>query len=173
MNVIKNTKVLVPIVCVLVGLGAGFFGGYQYRNFRLNQLRNGLGTGDRTGQQRFTGTSQQNGNRGGAVVGSILSMDDKSVTVKLTDGSSKIVLFGDATTYTNTVDATKADLKVGEDVAIFGTANSDGSVTATNVQINPKFQMNFGMAPQTNSTSKTTNTTSQQNTFRYGPPQGM
>lgn len=75
----------------------------------------------------------------GGVIGSIISMDDKSITVKLADGSSKIVLFSDATTYSNTVRAAKSDLKVGENVAIFGAANSDGSVTATEIQLNPEF----------------------------------
>ena len=33
--------------------------------------------------------------------------------------------------------ATKADLTVGQRVAVFGTTNTDGSVTAANVQLNP------------------------------------
>jgi hypothetical protein len=174
----KNTRVLVPIICVLLGLGAGFFGGIEYKNYQANKARANFAAGGTTGStERFTGTrSGTNGTtRGGAVMGSVLSMDDKSVTVKMSDGSSKIVLFGDSTTYTNTIDATKSDLKVGVNVAIFGTSNSDGSVTATNVQINPKFQMNFGASNQTSPTTKTkTTTTQQQSNFGFGgPPPGM
>ena len=73
----------------------------------------------------------------GGVAGSIVSMDDKSITVKMTDESTKIVLFSDATAYSNAATASKEDLKVGVDVVVFGATNSDGSVTATNVQINP------------------------------------
>jgi hypothetical protein len=134
----KNVKVIVPIILVLVGLGAGFFGGYQYRNYRLNQTRgNFIGANG----QRFTGTRTGQGTvagaRGGAVTGSILSMDAKSITVKLTDGSTKIVLFSGSTTYSNTATAAQTDLKVGSEVAVFGAANTDGSVTATSIQINP------------------------------------
>jgi hypothetical protein len=131
----KNAKVLVPTILLLIGLGAGFLGGMQFKNYQIGKSRGNF--------QRFTGdkTVGQNGTmmRGGAITGSILSMDDKSVTVKLLDGSSKIILFSTSTTYSNTITGAKTDLKVGENVAVIGAANSDGSVTATSIQINPEF----------------------------------
>lgn len=138
----KNAKVIVPIILVLVGLGAGFFGGIQYRNYQINKARGNFVLG--ASGQRFTGTrgTGQNGigmMRSGAVTGSILSMDAISLTVKLADGSTKIVLFSGTTTYENTIAAQASDLKVGGEVAVFGTSNSDGSVTATSIQINPQF----------------------------------
>jgi hypothetical protein len=136
----KSAKVIVPIILVLVGLGAGFFGGIQYRNYQINKTRGSFATGA-IGAQRFTGTRTGGANTrigGGAVSGNILSMDATSITVKLADGSSKIVLLGGSTTYSNTVAAKETDLKVGSPVAVFGTPNSDGSVTATNIQINPQ-----------------------------------
>jgi hypothetical protein len=136
---VKNAKVIVPIILVLVGLGAGFFGGYQYRNYVLRRGFSGqVGTGN---FQRFTGTRTGTGAgaRGGAVTGSILSIDTNSMTVKMSDGSTKIVIFSGSTTYSNTVTGVQTDLKVGGTVLVTGPANSDGSVTATNVQINPQF----------------------------------
>jgi hypothetical protein len=134
----KNANVIVPIILVLVGLGVGFFGGYQYRNYRLNQTR---GTFIGANGQRFTGARAGQGAvagaRGGAVAGSILSIDANSITVKLADGSTKIVLFSGSTMYSDTVTAAQTDLKVGSEVSVFGSANSDGSVTATNIQIRP------------------------------------
>lgn len=141
----KNTKVIIPIITILVGLGVGFLGGYEYRNYKLNQTRGGFAAGGANGTfQRFNGngtrTLGQNGMmRGGATVGSILSVDPKSMTVKLTDGSSKIVILSGSTTYSDTVSASQTDLKTGVNVAVSGTPNSDGSVTATSVQINPGF----------------------------------
>jgi hypothetical protein len=143
---VKNTNPIFPIILVLVGLGAGFFGGIQYRNYQINKARTAVGGAAGT-FQRFTGTrtggaAGQNGMmRGGtgAVSGSVLSMDANSITVKLADGSSKIVLFSTSTTYSNIAVAAQTDLKVGSEVAVFGAANSDGSVTATSVQINPQF----------------------------------
>lgn len=139
----KNTKVIVPIILVLVGLGAGFFGGYQYRNYVLRRgFTSGNGNFQRftAGGTRGTGANgTRTGSFGGAVNGSILSIDANSMTVKLADGSTKIVLFSGSTTYSNTVAAQNSDLKVGSTVLVMGAANSDGSVTATNVQINPQF----------------------------------
>jgi hypothetical protein len=138
----KNTKVIVSIILVLVGLGAGFGGGYFFRNYQLTKSRGNFGAIGTNGQRFMGGRTGQGavaGARGGAVTGSILSMDANLITVKLADGSSKIVLFSTSTTYSNTVNAAQSDLKVGQNVAVVGATNSDGSVTATNVQINPEF----------------------------------
>lgn len=71
------------------------------------------------------------------VSGEIISSDSKSITVKLQDGSSKIVLLTDKTTVSKSAEANVADLKTGEKVAAFGQENSDGSVTAQSIQLNP------------------------------------
>jgi len=161
----KNVKSLIPIICVLVGLGVGFLAGFEFKAYQLKKSF----SGNQTANGKIN--TQQMGMRGGVVIGSILSMDDKSVTVKLSDGSSKIVLFSDSTTYTNTVDAAKSDLKVGENVAVSGTSNSDGSVTATSVQINPKFQMNT-QSFQNPTSSGSTKTTKSTGASFDGPPPG-
>lgn len=134
----KNTKALVPVIMILIGLGVGFFGGVQYRNYQISKSRGNFTGANGT---RFIGRNGQNGGMMGrnAVIGSILSMDANSITVKLADGSTKIVILGGTTTYSNTVSASQNDLKTGENVAVFGTPNSDGSVTGVNVQINPAF----------------------------------
>lgn len=41
-----------------------------------------------------------------------------------------------------------ADVKVGEKVAAFGTENSDGSITAQSVQLNPAMRGVTGPAPR-------------------------
>lgn len=134
----KNLNIL-TIALLLVGLGAGFFGGMQYQksqngeNRQLNSQTGGQG-------RRFAG---QNGNNR-PVAGDIISADDKSITVKLADGSSKIVLVSDSTQINKAATATKSDLKTGEKVAVFGTQNSDGSVTAQNIQLNPQNRGGLG-----------------------------
>ncbi len=80
------------------------------------------------------------GMNGRPISGEILSSDDKSITVKLQDGSSKIVLLSDKTQINKATSVTKLDLKSGEKVAVFGSENSDGSVTAQNIQLNPQFR---------------------------------
>jgi len=58
----------------------------------------------------------------------------------LQDGSSRIVIVSETTQINKAEQATKTDLKIGEKVAVFGQENSDGSVTAQNIQLNPTFR---------------------------------
>ena len=130
----KSIYLVVAILVVIVGGGA-FFAGMKYQQSKQPAFLRQMGgvQGQRTG----TG-----GNRMGfrPVNGGIISSDDKSITVKLQDGSSKIVLLSDKTQINKAAEATKEDLKTGEKVAVFGTENSDGSVTAQNIQLNPEFR---------------------------------
>lgn len=130
----KSLYILIAILVVIVGGGA-FFAGMKYQQSKQPAFLRQLGgvQGQRTG----TG-----GNRMGfrPVNGEIISSDDKSITVKLQDGSSKIVLLSDKTQINKAAEATKEDLKTGEKVAVFGTENSDGTVTAQNIQLNPEFR---------------------------------
>ena len=76
-------------------------------------------------------------NGGGQIIGTILSSDPTTMTVKLTDGSSKIVILSNTTAIEKTSAGSSTDLAVGTRVGVFGSTNTDGSVTAMNVQINP------------------------------------
>jgi hypothetical protein len=75
------------------------------------------------------------------VMGEIISTDETSITVKTEDGSSKIVLLTGSTSINKAEEVTKTALIKGVRVAVFGTTNTDGSVTAQNVQLNPQLQM--------------------------------
>ncbi len=134
----KNVNIL-AIVLLLVGLGAGFFGGMQYD--RATQQKNqrlqfGQTNGAVDNQTRRAGFGQNGNNR--SVSGDIISSDNNGITVKLTDGSSKIVLVSGSTQINKTNPAAKSDLSVGQKVMVIGTVNSDGSVTAQNIQLNPQ-----------------------------------
>ncbi len=130
-----NKNILIVIALVAVGAGS-FYGGMQYgkktnggddRAARSGQF--GGGRGERGGFGR-----QSNG---GFVAGEILFKDDKSITLKLRDGGSKIVFVSSSTQVMKSEAGTVNDLKVGEQVSTMGTANSDGSVNAQSVQIRP------------------------------------
>lgn len=143
-----------PLVVVLITIGVGaiaFYGGMQYqlsnqtgggRNFMLNQQGAGR-NGSNVGTRRMGG--------GQPISGEIINMDTDSLTVKLIDGSSRIVLLNDKTIYNKTASVEKTELKVGEKVGIFGSTNSDGSVSAQNVQLNPQFRMGTAGANATGS----------------------
>jgi len=127
----KNNLIISVLLLIIVGAGT-FFGGMKYQQSKRSVFNRQLGglQGQRTGVG-----SNRTGFR--PVNGEIIGSDDKSITVKLQDGSSKIVLLSDKTEINKAATATKEDLKTGEKVAVFGTENSDGSVTAQNIQLNP------------------------------------
>ena len=130
-------KNLPVIITGIVALVVGLTGGYYFRNYQIAKLRNNF--------QRFNGQNGQgnrimfNGNGNGGsmmnrpVQGEILSIDEKGITVKLLDGSSKIVLFSDSTTIGKSTVGSKSDLKANSKVMVTGTQNTDGSFTASSV----------------------------------------
>lgn len=136
----KNKSLIMAVVAVLIVGAAAFFGGMKYQqskqsSSRFAQFGNGQGRG------QFPGAGGQNqGFR--PVRGEVISVDDKSLTVKLADSSSKIVLFSDKTDISKSDPASKADIKSGQQVLVLGSDNPDGSVAATSIQLDPK--SNFG-----------------------------
>lgn len=134
----KNKSLIITTTLVIIFAGAGFYGGMKYQLSKEPAfLRNGTVNGARTG----TGAG---GNRGSVgtgfrpVTGSIISADANSITVKLADGSSKIVLINSSTQVNQATQAAVTDLKVGTTVAAYGQQNSDGSISAQSIQINPQ-----------------------------------
>lgn len=131
-----NKSIVITIVVALVVGGAGFFGGMQYQKSQATsgQVQFAQGGG------RF-GANARFGQRGNmATFGKVVSSDANSITIAMTDGSSKIINISSVTRIEKTSAAALSDLTNGTQVAVVGTTNSDGSITAQNVQINPMFR---------------------------------
>jgi hypothetical protein len=133
-----NKLILVVVVVVVIIVGGGaFYGGMKYadaksasqRQQRLGQGGANIGVGFRGGQGGAVGS--------GFISGDIISKDNQSITVKMRDGSSKIVFFSDTTEISKFVAGLSTDMVVGKTVTITGKANSDGSVTAISIQMRP------------------------------------
>lgn len=145
----KKNNLITTIVIAAVVLVIGFFAGMKYQQSQQSNFTKQFGVG---GMMQGNEQNQRFGNgagkgaigRGGfrPINGEIVSMEDKSVTVKLQDGSSKIVLFSDKTSINKESTGSASDLKVGEKIAAFGTENTDGSVTAQSIQLNPVMRVN-------------------------------
>ena len=148
-------KKILPVIIAVVIVGAGaFYGGIKYdasTSLQANVMQ--AGTQGLSGANGFPGAGGQNaagrtggnaafarrGAQGGNMVnGEILSSDDKSITVKIPTGGSKIVFFAGSTKIMKSVDVAATDLTTGENVMVTGTQNTDGSVTATMIQIRPE-----------------------------------
>jgi len=126
----KNNSMIITIVLAAVFALGGFFAGMQYQKSQ----RITIGAGQFAG--RF-GAGRGAGANGTALRGQIISADNGSITVKLADGSSKIILFSNSTNVTEATSAGTQALQNGKQVMVFGTSNSDGSVTAQSIQLNP------------------------------------
>ena len=70
------------------------------------------------------------------VRGEIIKKDEESITIKLNDDSSKLVLISQNTTVNKAEQGSADDLIEGQQVMVFGKDNSDGSVTASQIQLN-------------------------------------
>jgi hypothetical protein len=172
---VKKWHIAVIVVVVVAVAAGSFFGGRAaagggtptveeamkaLQNATPQQLQqaaangNGLpgafqGTGgagpNGTGTGRFTG--------GNAVAGQIIAADDSSITVKTSDGSTKIVLLSSSTSITKTQQGSKTDLTTGQEVVVTGTTNSDGTVAASRVQVGANLAAVQGTRTQGGSTS--------------------
>ncbi len=136
-----NKKMFVAVVAALIiGGGGGFFAGTKYQasktRSRMPQFSG------QNGPSQMNGDNQRTGGGFRPVNGTIISHDDTSVTVEMTDGSSKIILLTDGTTINKTQEGSVEDLAEGTEVMIVGQENSDGSVTAQNIQIGSGFPRN-------------------------------
>ena len=132
--------VYVIIIVILVTAGA-FLGGVEYQKRQTPRLQfsNGQSAAQRGPFQQRIGTQ---GFR--PVSGEITESDNTSVTIKLSDGSSKIIIISNATSINKAEAGSKADLLAGVKIAALGKENSDGSITAQNIQLNPQDRLMFG-----------------------------
>ncbi len=134
----KKLFAIVPTIAVVVG-GAAFYGGMKYGQANISRIFS-FDQGSRQ-QLGAIGTGQVGrfGNRNGAsfTSGQIIAKDDKSITVKLPGGGSKIIFYSDSTEISKNVAGISNDLEINQSVMVTGTANSDGSITAQSVQIRP------------------------------------
>lgn len=136
----KNLYIAVSFAVFLVG-GSAFYGGMKYGESRVVSTFQGLrNLSPEEKQARLSQFGAGAGmfrmrQGGGSVNGEIISKDDKSLTVKLRDGGSRIIFFSDSTEIVKAVNGSKDDLQAGKTIFVTGSANSDGSITAQNIQL--------------------------------------
>ena len=137
----KNKKIYCIVGAILVVVLAFYFGTLVNKNKgnSLSQNRGGqvgIQQGVRGGQNGTNSMQKGQRNFGGMVSGEILTMDDKSITLKNRDGGSRIVLLSASTSIQKMTTGSLGDLKVGEQVVVAGPAGTDGTVTAQSIQTN-------------------------------------
>lgn len=132
------------IVGIVVALVVGIYAGDVYGKNTVSAASQTAGAGFARGMGGFGG--RMRGASGGFASGKIVSMDDKSITIALMNfGSStsqtnmqtgtKIIFLSASTPIMKSVAGSLGDLVAGTNVVVSGTPNSDGSITAENIQI--------------------------------------
>ena len=126
----KTKMVAGLIIIIIVVFGAGYLIGNSHgKSVGAATASAARGSAFRGGRTGAAG--------GSAVMGTILSQDAQSITVSLRNGGSQVIFLSGSATVMKSVAGTASDLSVGQNIVATGTTNSDGSLTATSVQIRP------------------------------------
>jgi hypothetical protein len=136
-------KITISVIVIIIVSIIGFYSGIKYGQ---NSLSASVKNARRNFQGNF-GTSSatannfrnfgKDGTTAGMVNGEIIAKDATSVTVKLRDGSSKIIFYSTSTQISKMANGSADDLTIGKNVSISGSANQDGSITSQSIQIRP------------------------------------
>ena len=118
--------VVVGIVCAL----AFFFIGRATVGTSTTAGRGAFASSTRTGA--FAGRA---GAGGGFVAGTVVSISNGVMTVSLANGNSENVYYSSSTSIIKPQPASASQLTPGTLVMVGGSSNSDGSVTASTIQV--------------------------------------
>jgi hypothetical protein len=129
----SKNKQIIGAVIIVVLLIVAFYSGIRYGG--NNVVAAQAARMANFGVGRGVGGMRGNGQNGGATAGDIISKDNTSFTVSLRAGGSKIIFFSPATSISTMASGTPEDLITGKQVSVQGTANQDGSINATSIQV--------------------------------------
>lgn len=135
----RKKLTIIWVIVAIAALAGGFFWGKSVG------ASSTIAT-NRTGTGRFafgSSTAAFAGRTGGATgaaggglaVGQVLSIGSDSLTLQLANGNSESVFFSSSTQVIVPQPASISSVQTGTMVMVAGTTNSDGSVTATSIQL--------------------------------------
>jgi hypothetical protein len=130
--------IIVVAIVVIVACGGSFYAGMKYTQAGRQKGFANMALGGQVFERNGQGGAMRGGNGGiGGAMGEVIAKDASSITIKLRDGGSKIILFSGTTEISKSVSGVPNDVAVGKSVMVSGTANQDGSITAQSIQIRP------------------------------------
>jgi hypothetical protein len=127
--------ILFLVILIIIG-GGSFWGGIQYEKNKISSQKPSFQNLSSEQRQQFA----QRAGRAGAnfLSGEVINKDEKSLTLKLPDGSTKIVFFSGSTQISKAIEGKIDDIEIGKQIMVSGDQNSDGSYTAKTIQLSPR-----------------------------------
>jgi len=145
-------KLQLIIIAIIIVVGGAFYGGMKY-----GESKTPLGDFSRQNFQNLSEEERQqfskqniegNLQRGaggvagaGFLNGEVVDKDEQSLTLKIMDGSSKIIFFSDSTKISKITDGLIDEIEIGKQIMVTGEQNTDGSYTAKAIQLSPRYQV--------------------------------
>lgn len=138
-------RLVLPIIGGLLLAVVGFGAGIAFANATSSPAQ----AGDRNGFAGNFGpnaSARPRGGFGGGAAGTIASVSSDQLTLTTATGASRLVLLTPSTTVSQVTATTGSisSLSAGQTVTIVGSANPDGSVTATRVIVGDIGSLGFG-----------------------------
>jgi hypothetical protein len=135
-----KTAIWVALAAVLFA-AAGFYGGVTYQKAQApaglaGRFSGGGGFGGAGGLGGAGGAAGARPGGSNVTTGTVIAQDAQSITVKTSTGGSKTVFVSAQTEISKQQVLTASDVKVGDQVAAFGTA-ANGGIDARMLQIVP------------------------------------
>lgn len=124
----KNTFIALMIVLFLAGAAGGFVAGKKFSGNKNPMM--GQNGADFAGQGR-----QQGGKNGPFYMGEITEKSDSEIKIKSQNGSAKTIAIPATASITKPAQVTFADLLVGDNISVNGSAGQDGKITAQSIQV--------------------------------------
>jgi hypothetical protein len=135
-----NKTIVIAIIVAIFLAAAGFFGGMTFQKSQIMKPGRNFGAGGGIGASESMPsniTRRSGGLQGGFTSGDIIGKDNNSVTLKMRDGSTRIIFYSGSTQVSKQTSGTIDDLAVGSSIMVTGSANSDGSISAQSISLRP------------------------------------
>ncbi|MFI5260668.1 MAG: hypothetical protein ACHQU0_02650 [Candidatus Paceibacteria bacterium] len=129
MTIQKKHLISTAVVALVIGVGIGYAGAGMFAAPAVPKAARGGFAG--------SGMMRSGGSGGGFLTGTVAAKDSGSITLNTRDGSSHVILVTPATTVSKSVNGTESDVTLGATIIVSGATNSDGSLSASLIQLRP------------------------------------
>ena len=120
-----NREILFLIILILVATTA-FYVGMKYQQSKMPQ---GV---------FFQGGGQTAQARERMLSGEVISKDEKSLTLKLPNGSIRIIFLSEKTEFLKMTEGNLNDIEAGKQIMIIGNQTTEGAFVAEQIQLSPR-----------------------------------